>query len=173
MGRNVWGCNAWGSRLRRDALHGELRFNFSCSTARRRRALHALAPSKRSTQKCHKPAPCQNSKAANQNLLLAHHVGHVAQNLQKFTISQREYFGTNSTPYAHAYARASPKFVHSTFICHLSLRECANVQMCKCANKRMNALIGTIFVMVTANSHEGIKIRHGLKISVMRMYRKR
>ena len=69
------------------------------------------------------PIGSLNSKAANSNSLLAQHVGPAAQILKKFTISEREYFGTKLLPLVRAHARASPKFVHSTFICHPALYE--------------------------------------------------
>ena len=109
------------------------------------------------------PIGSLNSKAANSNSLLAQHVGPAAQILKKFTIQEREYLGTNQLPRACAHAR---EFHRSLYILPSSVTlRFAN----SCKQKNKSELRYSL--RVTANSHEGIKIRHVLKISVMRMYR--
>ena len=54
--------------------------------------------------------------------------------------------------------------------------KCADVQICKYINalymNKKKDNIEYVLIRVTANSHEGVKIRQPLKIPVMRMYRK-
>ena len=60
-----------------------------------------------------------NSKAANSNLLLAQRVELGASCLHSLANSEWRHFGTKSRSRARTYARASPKFTHSTVILHL------------------------------------------------------
>ena len=109
------------------------------------------------------PIESSNSKAANSNSLLAQHVGPAAQILEKFTIQEREYLGTNPLPRACAHARA---FHRSLYILPSSVT-LRFTNSCKQKNKSELRYS----LRVTANSHEGVIFRHALKISVMRMYR--
>ena len=72
-------------------------------------------------------AGISNSRAGISNFLLAQHVGPASQNLETFTSSLPLIFRYTTPPRVRAYARVSPKFEHSTFICHPVLRKCANV----------------------------------------------
>ena len=168
---------------KRHALHGltEAFACFACLRRIEREVLKTSPPYKAQVRKTVRDGKAwnSNSKAGNLNFLRAQRVGYAAQILETFAIAFSLYFGTN-TDASRARVRARSTEV-CTFYFHLSPRasqmcKCADVQICKYINalymnKKDN--IKYILIRVTANSHEGVKIRHGLKISVMRMYRKK
>ncbi len=153
------GASAWGSRLRRDALHGltaafaRFALFLRALLSRRRRDSHR----RRKHAKPSVTARQQIKNSSQPNTLGPQPKFNKTLHLLSANISVQ----TRSLAYARTRAlHRSLYFLHSS------------VTLC-CANysnfRKMSEL--RFSAWVTANSHEGVNIRHALKKSVMRMYR--
>ncbi len=153
------GASAWGSRLRRDALHG-----LTAAFARFALFLRALL-SRRIRDSHRRRKHAKPSVTARLQIKIISHPNTLGPqpkfNKTLHLLSANISVQTSSLAYARTRALHRSLYFSPSSVTR-SLANC-------CKRRKMSKL--RFSVWVTANSHEGVNIRHALKKSVMRMYR--